>query len=97
MKHALPISYSECGSQKPFQSLLQSLLGTHEALAIAMYQNDWEMDRSIYETTYSPPECPFCGKIEGCSQDMEIHVKTKHASLLESPLKGKVLNLFKLL
>jgi hypothetical protein len=47
MKHALPISYSECGSQKPFQSLLQSLLGTHEALAIAMYQNDWEMDPDL--------------------------------------------------
>lgn len=42
---------------------------------------------SIYETTYSPPDCPFCGKIEGCSQDMETHVKTKHASLLETPLE----------
>lgn len=52
---------------------------------------------SIYETTYSPPDCPFCGKIEGCSQDMETHVKTKHASLLETPLEGKVFNSFKLL
>ncbi|KAL1770303.1 zinc finger protein with UFM1-specific peptidase domain protein [Sigmodon hispidus] len=42
---------------------------------------------SIYETTYGPPECPFCGKIEGCSQDMETHVKAKHASLLETPLE----------
>lgn len=42
----------------------------------------------IYGTTYSLPECPFCGKIEGRSQDMEMHVKTKHASLLEPPLEG---------
>lgn len=56
-----------------------------------------EAQGSIYETTYSPPECPFCGRIERYSQDMEIHVKTKHASLLESPLEGKALNLFKLL
>ncbi|XP_032263901.1 zinc finger-containing ubiquitin peptidase 1 isoform X3 [Phoca vitulina] len=40
---------------------------------------------SIYETTYSPPECPFCGRIEDCSQDMENHVKTKHADLLDTP------------
>ncbi|XP_047715261.1 zinc finger-containing ubiquitin peptidase 1 isoform X2 [Prionailurus viverrinus] len=40
---------------------------------------------SIYETTYSPPECPFCGRIEDCSQDMENHVKTKHANLLDTP------------
>lgn len=46
-----------------------------------------EAQGSIYETTYSPPECPFCGRIERYSQDMEIHVKTKHASLLESPLE----------
>lgn len=46
-----------------------------------------EAQGSTYGTTYSPPECPFCGKIEECSQDMEIHVKTKHASLLESPLE----------
>ncbi|XP_051020160.1 zinc finger-containing ubiquitin peptidase 1 isoform X2 [Acomys russatus] len=45
-----------------------------------------EVQGSVYETTYSPPECPFCGKIEGCSQDVETHVKTKHASLLETPL-----------
>lgn len=49
---------------------------------------------SIYETTYSPPECPFCGKIEERSQDMEMHVKTEHASLLETPPEGKVLNVF---
>lgn len=41
----------------------------------------------VYETTYSLPECPFCGKIEQRSQDMEMHVKTKHASLLETPLE----------
>ncbi|XP_045150465.1 zinc finger-containing ubiquitin peptidase 1 isoform X2 [Echinops telfairi] len=40
----------------------------------------------IYETMYGPPECPFCGKIEICSQDMETHVKTKHANLLDTPL-----------
>uniref|UniRef100_A0A452T956 Zinc finger-containing ubiquitin peptidase 1 n=1 Tax=Ursus maritimus TaxID=29073 RepID=A0A452T956_URSMA len=43
---------------------------------------------SIYETTYSPPECPFCGRIEDCSQDMENHVKTKHADLLDTPSEG---------
>ncbi|XP_022410735.1 zinc finger-containing ubiquitin peptidase 1 [Delphinapterus leucas] len=42
---------------------------------------------SIYEAMYSPPECPFCGKIEGCSQDMETHVKTEHADLLDTPLE----------
>ncbi|XP_066229501.1 zinc finger-containing ubiquitin peptidase 1 isoform X1 [Saccopteryx leptura] len=42
---------------------------------------------SIYDTTYSPPECPFCGKIEDCSQDMETHVKTKHANLLDTPVE----------
>lgn len=56
-----------------------------------------EVQGSMYETTYSPPECPFCGKIEECSQDMETHMKTKHAGLLEAPLEGKVFNLFKLL
>ncbi|XP_030885298.1 zinc finger-containing ubiquitin peptidase 1 isoform X1 [Leptonychotes weddellii] len=44
-----------------------------------------KIKRSIYETTYSPPECPFCGRIEDCSQDMENHVKTKHADLLDTP------------
>ncbi|KAF6365692.1 zinc finger containing ubiquitin peptidase 1 [Rhinolophus ferrumequinum] len=43
---------------------------------------------SIYETMYSPPDCPFCGKIEDCNQDMETHVKTKHANLLDTPLEG---------
>nr|XP_003404314.2 zinc finger with UFM1-specific peptidase domain protein isoform X1 [Loxodonta africana]XP_010595263.1 zinc finger with UFM1-specific peptidase domain protein isoform X1 [Loxodonta africana] len=46
-----------------------------------------EIKGSIYETMYSPPECPFCGKIEVCSQDMETHVKTKHANLLDTPLE----------
>nr|XP_026249846.1 ubiquitin carboxyl-terminal hydrolase ZUFSP [Urocitellus parryii] len=49
-----------------------------------------EIKEPIYETMYSPPECPFCGKIEECGQDMETHVKTKHASLLDTPLEGKV-------
>ncbi|XP_075410745.1 zinc finger-containing ubiquitin peptidase 1 [Tenrec ecaudatus] len=40
----------------------------------------------VYETMYSPPECPFCGKVEICSQDLETHVKTKHANLLDTPL-----------
>ncbi|XP_043295424.1 zinc finger-containing ubiquitin peptidase 1 isoform X3 [Cervus elaphus] len=47
-----------------------------------------ELKESIYETMYSPPECPFCGKIEDNSQDMETHVKTKHADLLDTPLEG---------
>ncbi|KAM8789281.1 zinc finger-containing ubiquitin peptidase 1 isoform 2-T3 [Rhynchonycteris naso] len=42
---------------------------------------------SIYDTMYSP-ECPFCGKIEDCTQDMETHVKTKHANLLDTPVEG---------
>ncbi|XP_062953331.1 zinc finger-containing ubiquitin peptidase 1 isoform X3 [Cynocephalus volans] len=47
-----------------------------------------EIKGSIYEAMYSPPECPFCGKIEKCSQDMETHVKTKHANILDTPLEG---------
>uniref|UniRef100_A0A2K5QF56 Zinc finger-containing ubiquitin peptidase 1 n=1 Tax=Cebus imitator TaxID=2715852 RepID=A0A2K5QF56_CEBIM len=47
-----------------------------------------EIKGSIYETTYSPPECPFCGKIEEHSEDMETHVKTKHANLLDIPLEA---------
>ncbi|ELW48818.1 Zinc finger with UFM1-specific peptidase domain protein [Tupaia chinensis] len=47
-----------------------------------------EIKGSIYETMYSLPECPFCGKIEECSQNMETHVKTKHANLLDTPLEG---------
>nr|XP_035152451.1 zinc finger-containing ubiquitin peptidase 1 isoform X3 [Callithrix jacchus] len=47
-----------------------------------------EIKGSIYETTYSPPECPFCGKIEEHREDMETHVKTKHANLLDIPLEG---------
>ncbi|XP_074224557.1 zinc finger-containing ubiquitin peptidase 1 isoform X1 [Camelus bactrianus] len=47
-----------------------------------------KIKESIYETMYSPPECPFCGKIENCSQDMETHVKIKHANLLDTPLEG---------
>uniref|UniRef100_A0AAA9SIT0 Zinc finger containing ubiquitin peptidase 1 n=3 Tax=Bos TaxID=9903 RepID=A0AAA9SIT0_BOVIN len=46
-----------------------------------------KIKESIYETMYSPPECPFCGKIEDNSQDMETHVKTKHADLLDTPLE----------
>ncbi|KAK2508007.1 hypothetical protein MC885_009942 [Smutsia gigantea] len=42
---------------------------------------------SVYESMYSRPECPFCGKIEDCSQEMETHVKTKHANLLDTPLE----------
>nr|XP_045247573.1 zinc finger-containing ubiquitin peptidase 1 isoform X2 [Macaca fascicularis] len=47
-----------------------------------------EVKGSIYETTYGPPECPFCGKIEEHSEDMETHVKTTHANLLDIPLEG---------
>ncbi|XP_035880504.1 zinc finger-containing ubiquitin peptidase 1 [Phyllostomus discolor] len=42
---------------------------------------------SIYDTMYSPPECPFCGETEGCSQDMETHVKTKHANFLDTAVE----------
>ncbi|XP_045044640.2 zinc finger-containing ubiquitin peptidase 1 isoform X2 [Desmodus rotundus] len=43
---------------------------------------------SIYDTMYSPPECPFCGKTEACTQDMETHVKTKHANFLDSAVEA---------
>lgn len=43
---------------------------------------------SVYETVYGTPECPFCGKIEDCSQDMETHVKTNHADLLDASFEG---------
>ncbi|XP_037376189.1 zinc finger-containing ubiquitin peptidase 1 [Talpa occidentalis] len=46
-----------------------------------------EIKGSVYGTTYSPPECPFCGKIEDYSKDMETHVKTKHADLLDTSLE----------
>ncbi|XP_077018848.1 zinc finger-containing ubiquitin peptidase 1 [Tamandua tetradactyla] len=42
---------------------------------------------SIYAAMYNPPECPFCGNIEACCQDMEAHMKTKHADLLDIPLE----------
>ncbi|KAF6117102.1 zinc finger containing ubiquitin peptidase 1 [Phyllostomus discolor] len=42
---------------------------------------------SIYDTVYSPPECPFCGETEDCSQDMETHVKTKHANFLDTAVE----------
>ncbi|XP_045699670.1 zinc finger-containing ubiquitin peptidase 1 [Phyllostomus hastatus] len=42
---------------------------------------------SIYDTMYSPPECPFCGETEDCSQDMETHVKTKHANFLDTAVE----------
>ncbi|XP_054425842.1 zinc finger-containing ubiquitin peptidase 1 isoform X1 [Pteronotus mesoamericanus] len=46
-----------------------------------------QIKESIYDTTYSPSECPFCGKIEDCAQDVETHVKTKHASFLDTPVE----------
>ncbi|KAB0352387.1 hypothetical protein FD754_017244 [Muntiacus muntjak] len=46
-----------------------------------------KLKESIYKTMYSLPECPFCGKIEDNSQDMETHVKTKHADRLDTPLE----------
>lgn len=45
---------------------------------------------SVYDTMYSPPECPFCGKTEDCTQDMETHMKTKHANFLDTAVEGKV-------
>lgn len=53
-----------------------------------------KIKESIYDTVYSPPECPFCGKIEGGTQDMETHVKTSHANLLDTPVEGKVFILY---
>uniref|UniRef100_UPI00398E6D7C zinc finger-containing ubiquitin peptidase 1 isoform X2 n=1 Tax=Pristiophorus japonicus TaxID=55135 RepID=UPI00398E6D7C len=34
------------------------------------------------------PECPFCGLIGGSGEDLNEHVKTKHAEVLETPQKG---------
>ncbi|XP_037014017.2 zinc finger-containing ubiquitin peptidase 1 isoform X2 [Artibeus jamaicensis] len=42
---------------------------------------------SVYDTMYSPPECPFCGKTADCTQDMETHVKTEHASFLDTAVE----------
>uniref|UniRef100_A0A4X2LX19 C2H2-type domain-containing protein n=1 Tax=Vombatus ursinus TaxID=29139 RepID=A0A4X2LX19_VOMUR len=43
----------------------------------------------INESLSSIPECPFCGKIEACNEDLETHVKKKHANLLDSPAEGQ--------
>ncbi|XP_030054401.1 zinc finger-containing ubiquitin peptidase 1 [Microcaecilia unicolor] len=42
----------------------------------------------------SPPECPFCGHLETCCEDLEIHVQTNHADL-DTPIKGKAQQLYK--
>ncbi|XP_023569995.1 zinc finger with UFM1-specific peptidase domain protein isoform X2 [Octodon degus] len=53
----------------------------------ALKQDSSQTKESVYETVHSPPECPFCGKVEECSQDIENHMKTKHVSLLDPPLE----------
>ncbi|XP_067874594.1 zinc finger-containing ubiquitin peptidase 1 isoform X2 [Heterodontus francisci] len=37
---------------------------------------------------FDAPECPFCGQIGNSGEDLNEHVKTKHAEMLESPQKG---------
>ncbi|KAM6183656.1 zinc finger-containing ubiquitin peptidase 1-like isoform 2-T2 [Erethizon dorsatum] len=90
-------SHPKCSAQSPpkggttlkhevFYS--ENLIGSRKFLKSRENQSDLsETKESVYETMYSPPECPFCGKIEECSQDMENHVKTKHVSLLDPPLE----------
>lgn len=66
----------------------EKLIGSRKFLTSRENQSDLpETKESVYETMYSPPECPFCGKIEECSQHMENHVKTKHVSLLDTPVE----------
>nr|XP_033792594.1 zinc finger-containing ubiquitin peptidase 1 isoform X2 [Geotrypetes seraphini] len=40
------------------------------------------------QSEQNPPKCPFCGWLEMCCEDLEIHVQTKHADL-DTPIKGK--------
>ncbi|XP_043919594.1 zinc finger-containing ubiquitin peptidase 1 [Protopterus annectens] len=44
-------------------------------------------ETKIQAVLYSIPECPFCGQT-GASEDLEEHLKQKHANLLETPTKG---------
>ncbi|XP_074166126.1 zinc finger-containing ubiquitin peptidase 1 isoform X2 [Sminthopsis crassicaudata] len=43
----------------------------------------------INESLSNIPECPFCGKIEACNENLETHVKKKHANLLDTPAEGQ--------
>ncbi|KAM9006028.1 zinc finger-containing ubiquitin peptidase 1 [Sarcophilus harrisii] len=43
----------------------------------------------INESLSSIPECPFCGKLEACNENLETHVKKKHANLLDTPAEGQ--------
>lgn len=84
----------------PSPSLPKDVTSKHKALYSGnlteskkiLKSKEKQCDRSenkglMYRTSYSPPECPFCGKIEDCCQDMEAHVKIKHANLLDTPLE----------
>uniref|UniRef100_A0A8C2S476 Zinc finger-containing ubiquitin peptidase 1 n=1 Tax=Capra hircus TaxID=9925 RepID=A0A8C2S476_CAPHI len=82
-------SLPEDGTLKHKDFYSENLTESRKFLKSTERQSDrTKIKESIYETMYSPPECPFCGKIEDNSQDMETHVKTKHADLLDTPLEG---------
>lgn len=86
-----PAQIPEDGTLKHEVFYSETFTGSRKFLKSRENQSDLsETKKSTYEAMYGPPECPFCGKIEECSQDMENHVKTKHVSLLDPPLEGKV-------
>lgn len=88
-------SLPEDGTLKHKDFYSENLTESRKFLKSTERQSDrTKIKESVYETMYSPPECPFCGKIEDNSQDMETHVKTKHADLLDTPLEGKVFILY---
>lgn len=81
-------SLPEDGTLKHKDFYSENLTESRKFLKSTERQSDrTKIKESIYETMYSPPECPFCEKIEDNSQDMETHVKTKHADLLDTPLE----------
>ncbi|XP_012999041.1 zinc finger-containing ubiquitin peptidase 1 isoform X1 [Cavia porcellus] len=83
-----PAQIPEDGTLKHEVFYSETFTGSRKFLKSRENQSDLsETKKSTYEAMYGPPECPFCGKIEECSQDMENHVKTKHVSLLDPPLE----------
>ncbi|XP_037699493.1 zinc finger-containing ubiquitin peptidase 1 isoform X2 [Choloepus didactylus] len=76
------------GTLKHKDFFSENLTESREFLKSSEKQSDLtKVKGSIYEAMFNPPECPFCGEIEACCQDMEGHMKTKHANLLDTPLE----------
>ncbi|XP_029452308.1 zinc finger-containing ubiquitin peptidase 1 [Rhinatrema bivittatum] len=83
-----PCSGTMVESDREFQESNQSVSGSlHSPVC---YQRKTINGQS----EQSPPECPFCGQIETFCEDLEIHVSTKHADLLDTPVKGKSQQLY---